>query len=112
LQNSVDKYNDAVFLITEEKGCPVYNVGEELKVQDFCLSITSYKPGCLHLGQKLASILTEKGNITNTPQSSTVQSQFDCGGCEGLIHFEYKKEKDFLLFLFLGILLHNYNHFY
>lgn len=95
MKKSVEKYKDAVFLVIEERGCPVYNVGEELKVQDFCLSITSYKPGCLHLAKKIAGILTVKDNITGVPQVSGTKSQFDCGGCEGIIHFEYKMDKDF-----------------
>jgi len=32
---SVEKYNNAVFIVIVERACPVYNVGEELKVQDF-----------------------------------------------------------------------------
>lgn len=95
MDKSVEKYSDAVFLVIAERACPVYKVGEELKVQDFCLSITSYKPGCLHLAQKIASILTVKENPTGGAQVSGPKSQFDCGGCGGMIHFEYKKEKDF-----------------
>jgi CRP/FNR family transcriptional regulator, cyclic AMP receptor protein len=95
LKKIVTKYHDAVFLIIEEHACPVYNVGEELKVQDFCLSVTSYKPGCLHLARKIADILTEKDKVGGFSQVSGPNSQFDCGGCEGMIHFEYKKEKDF-----------------
>jgi len=95
LKKSVDKYRDAVFLITAERSCPIYNVGEELKVQNFSLSVTSYKPGCLYLAQKIANILTVKENISGFPQVSGTKSQFDCGGCEGMIHFEYKKGKDF-----------------
>lgn len=95
MKKPVDKYRDAVFLIIEEHSCPVYNVGEELKVQNFCLSVTSYKPGCLHLARKIGDILTVKDNISGIPQVSGQKSQFDCGGCEGMIHFEYKKEKDF-----------------
>jgi CRP-like cAMP-binding protein len=95
LKKPIEKYCDAVFLITAERACPVYNVGEELKVQNFCLSVTSYKPGCLHLAQKIAGILTEKSNIRGVPKVTMPKSQFDCGGCEGMIHFEYKKEKDF-----------------
>ena len=95
MKKPVEKYCDAVFLITAERTCPVYNVGEELKVQNFCLSVTSYKPGCLHLAQKIASILTVKENISGFPQVSAPKSQFDCGGCEGMIQFEYKKDKDF-----------------
>lgn len=94
MKKSVEKYIDAVFLVIAERACPVYNVGEELKVQDFCLSVTSYKPGCLHLAKKIASILTVKDNITGVPKASGEKSQFDCGGCEGIIHFEYKTEKE------------------
>lgn len=92
MKKSVGKYSDAVFVVVTECDCPVYSVGEELKVQNFCLSISSYKPGCLHLAQKIASILT---NTTGLPQATAASSQFDCGGCEGIIHFEHKKEKDF-----------------
>ena len=89
------KYRDAVFLITEERSCPIYNAGEELKVQNFNLLIPSYKPSCLHLAQKIADIVTLKDNIGRLPQSGGQKSQFDCGGCEGMIHFEFQKEKDF-----------------
>ncbi|MFT5700863.1 MAG: CRP/FNR family cyclic AMP-dependent transcriptional regulator [Desulforhopalus sp.] len=95
MKKPIEKYCDAIFLITEEYSCPVYNIGEELKVQNFCLSVTSYKPGCLHLAQKIASILTVKDNISGVQQATASKSQFDCGGCEGMIHFEYKKDKDF-----------------
>ena len=91
-----EKYRDAVFLIIEEHSCPIYNLGEELKVQNFNLLISSYKPSCLHLAQKIANIVTIKDNVSGVPQMSVQKSQFDCGGCEeGMIHFEYKKDKDF-----------------
>lgn len=95
MNTSDEKYCDAVFIIIEEHACPVYNVGEELKVQNFCLSATSYKPACLHLTQKIADILTIKEKKSGFTQVTAPKSQFDCGGCEGMIHFEYKKEKDF-----------------
>ncbi len=95
MKNPVETYSDAVFIISAERSCPVYNVGEELKVQNFCLSITSYKPGCLYLAQKIADILTEKNKIGGIPKTTAPKSQFDCGRCDGIIHFEYKKEKDF-----------------
>ncbi len=95
MNKPADKYRDAVFLIIEECSCPVYNVGEELKVQNFNLLIPSYKPSCLHLAQQIANIVTVKDTVSGLPKSSGQKSQFDCGGCEGMIHFEYKKEKDF-----------------
>lgn len=90
-----EKYRDTVFLITEERSCPIYNAGEELKVQNFSLLMASYKPSCLHLAQKIANIVTVKDTIGMLPQSGGQKLQFDCGGCEGMIFFEYKKGKDF-----------------
>ncbi|HSL40270.1 MAG TPA: cyclic nucleotide-binding domain-containing protein, partial [Desulforhopalus sp.] len=95
LNKPEEKYRDAVFLITEERSCPIYNAGEELKVQNFNLLIPSYKPTCLHLAQKIVNIVTVKDTIGGLPQGSGQKLQFDCGGCEGIIHFEYKKGKDF-----------------
>lgn len=90
-----EKYSDAVFIIIEEQACPVYSVGEELKVQGFCLSATAYKPACLHLTKKIADILTIKNGSSGLSTVTGQKSQFDCGGCGGMIHFEFKKEKDF-----------------
>ncbi len=95
MKKPADKYRDAVFFITEEQSCPIYNLGEELKVQNFNLLTSSYKPSCLHLAKKIADILTVKDTISGLPQIGGQKSQFDCGGCEGMIHFEYKKGKEF-----------------
>lgn len=95
MNTSDEKYCDAVFVISQENACPVYNVGEELKVQNFCLSASSYKPACLHLSKKIADILTIKKKNSGFAPVTGPASQFDCGGCGGMIHFEYKKEKDF-----------------
>ncbi len=91
-----EKYRDAAFFITEVRSCPIYEAGEELKVQNFNLLTPSYKSSCLHLAQKIAEIVTVKENPSGLPSMSGQKSQFDCGGCEeGRINFEYKKEKDF-----------------
>jgi len=96
LKKPEDKYRDAAFFITEVRSCPIYDAGEELKVQNFNLLTPSYKPSCLHLAQKIADIVTVKENISGLPSISGQKSQFDCGGCEeGMMHFEYKKGKDF-----------------
>jgi len=95
LKKPADKYRDAAFIIIEEHSCPIYSVGEELKVQNFNLVTASYKPSCLHLAQKIADIVTIKDTISGLPKIGGPKSQFDCGGCEGMIHFEYKKDKDF-----------------
>lgn len=92
-----DKYRDAVFVIIKECSCPIYDIGDELKVQNFSLVTSNYKASCLHLTQKIADIVTIKKNFSRSPQKAGGQkSQFDCGGCgEGKIYFESKQEKDF-----------------
>jgi len=95
MKKPLEKHHDAVFLITAERSCPFYNVGEELKVENYGLAVSSYKPGCLHLAQKIAVIVSTKTGISGFSQTSNRTGKFDCGGCEGMIHFEYKREKEF-----------------
>ena len=95
MRTPVDKFHDAVFLIISERSCPFYNVGEELKVENFSLSVSSYKAGCLYLAQKIVKIVTPKDGVSGFAKNDCQKSKFDCGGCEGMIYFEYKKEKEF-----------------
>ena len=95
MQKQVDTFRDAIFIITEETTCPIYNVGEELKIENFCLSVSSYKPNCLHLARSIADIVSSRDSFGGFTKIGGHKARFDCGGCEGLIHFEFKKEKDF-----------------
>jgi len=92
-----DKYRNAVFVVMEEHSCPIYDIDDELKVQNFSLLASNYKASCLHLTHKIADIVTIKKNISRPPHKTGGQMfQFDCGGCEeGKIYFEYQKETDF-----------------
>lgn len=91
------KYRDGVFVVTEDRSCPIYDVGDELKIQNFSLITSNYKASCLHLTEKIADIVTIKKNVSSGPQTrSGLQTQFDCGGCgDSKMFFEHKKEKDF-----------------
>ena len=97
-KNKVEKFRDSIFLVTRERSCPLYNVGDELKVEYLHASISDYKPVCLHLVDKLKEITSQKassGLISNihTPQKIT----YGCRGCENSsIDFEYKKDKDYI----------------
>jgi len=95
LKKQSKQFRDAIFIITEERSCPIYNVGEELKVENYSLSVPSYKPGCLHLSQKIIDIITSSDTYIGFARFDSQKSKFDCGGCEGLIRFEFKKEKDY-----------------
>jgi CRP-like cAMP-binding protein len=95
VKKQVDKLNNAIFLVTEEHSCPIYNVGEELKVENFCLSVPAFKPQCLYLSQSIMNVITTRATFSGLSRRTGPKTRFDCGGCQGLIYFEFKKEKDF-----------------
>ena len=92
-----EKIQNAIFIITQERSCPLYTAGEEIKVANLGISISSYKPVCLYLAEKTMAIVTSQRGLGTaiTPMRSQQRGKFDCGGCGGLIHFEYKQEKEF-----------------
>lgn len=94
-KRSLTKFKDAVFIITDERSCPIYNVGEELKIEQYSLTPPSDKPGCLYLSQELATIIASKENFKVVSTLKGGKSRFNCGGCEGLIRFDFKKEKGY-----------------
>ncbi len=89
------KFRDAIFVITEEKSCPIYNVGDELMVEDLCAVVPEAKPVCMMLMEKLIEITLKKDSFQRVSQLGVKKSKFDCGGCTGKINFEYKKKKGF-----------------
>ena len=90
-----NKFRDAIFIVIEERSCPIYNVDEEFKVENFSLSVPAHKSYCLYLAQEIANIITSKESYGGILKFGGQKPKFDCGGCEGLIHFEFKKERDF-----------------
>lgn len=90
-----EKYRDAIFIIVNENSCPLYKVGDEIKVESYGLSLSDFKPGCLYLAQKVASVVASKETFGGISKLSSQKTRYDCGGCEGLIQFEYKRDKDF-----------------
>ncbi len=94
--------SNAIFIVTAENSCPYYDVGDELKVESSSLSISSFKPVCLYLSEKIQTIVAAPDSGSRFPQlgsrklmSKGQDTQFDCGGCSGLIDFKYKQEKDY-----------------
>ncbi|WP_417916757.1 cyclic nucleotide-binding domain-containing protein [Candidatus Electronema sp. JC] len=88
------EFRNAVFVVTEEHSCPLYNVGEEFSVQNSSLSVDRDKPVCLLMVRELLKALSDtkalEQRISLQPQQ---KAKFECGGCTGLIRFEYKKER-------------------
>ncbi len=89
------QFRNGVFIITEEDHCPLYNVGEDLKVSEGILTLPVAKPTCLTLAKELIIIASEDASYERYHQGESQKAKFECGGCTGLIRFEFKKEKDF-----------------
>ena len=89
------EYRNAIFVITEERSCPIYNVGEEFKVENDALSVPEAKPACLMLVRELIKAVADKQSLERFSPYGVKKVKFECGGCIGLIRFEFKKEKEF-----------------
>lgn len=87
------EYRNAVFVVTEEHVCPIYNVGDEFVTHDSTLTIERNKAVCLMLVQEVLKALTGTRPLhPRFTQTGVRRTKFECGGCTGLIRFEYKKE--------------------
>lgn len=89
------QFRNGVFIITEEKRCPLYNVGEELRVDQGVLTLPAAKPTCLTLTSDLIELALEDVAYEHYAQGTKKKAKFECGGCTGIIRFEFKKEKEF-----------------
>jgi len=89
------QFRNGVFIITEERHCPLYNVGEELRVAEGILKLPAAKPTCLTLTRDLIELALEDVAYEHYAQGSKKKTKFECGGCTGIIRFEFKKEKEF-----------------
>jgi CRP/FNR family transcriptional regulator, cyclic AMP receptor protein len=86
---------NGIFLITEESHCPLYNVGEEFVVSEISLKFPAAKATCLVLAHDIFNIVSEDVSFEKIRKGETQKAKFECGGCTGLIRFEFKKEKEF-----------------
>ncbi len=89
------EFRDAIFVITEERSCPIYNTGEEFKVEDMGLTVPEAKPTCLKLAGELIKIVSTRQTYERFSPQGVQRTKFECGGCVGLIRFEFKKEREF-----------------
>ena len=90
------KFRNGVFVITEERHCPLYNVGEEIYVDDGVMRLPAAKSTCLTLTQDIIHLVSEDIAYEQYLQWSRKKNTFECSGChDGRIGFEYKQEKEF-----------------
>ncbi len=90
-----ERFRDAIFVIVSEESCPHYLVGEEIKVETYGISVSDYKPCCIHLARQVASVVATEETFSGVSLIPAQKTRYNCGGCEGKIHFEYKKNKGF-----------------
>ncbi len=89
------QFRNGVFIITEEKNCPLYNVGEEMAVNEGSFKLPASKPTCLILAQDVIELVSEDVAFESLQQGANKKTKFECGGCTGIIRFEFKKEKGY-----------------
>ena len=89
------QFRNGVFIITEERYCPLYNVGEEIYVDGGVMRLPAAKSTCLILAQDIIKLVSEDMAYESYLQGTKKKSKFECGGCSGRISFEFKQEKEF-----------------
>jgi len=90
------EFRNAIFIVTNEKQCPIYNVGEEFKVEQGSLSVPAAKPICLVLVQEIVRISSTRQSYERFTHKGIKKLVFNCEGCaEGQLWFEFKKEREF-----------------
>jgi len=89
------QFRNGVFIVTEEDHCPLYNVREELTIDNGVLKLPAGKPTCLTLANDLIAVASADDSYENFSHGMNQKVKFECGGCEGLIRFEYKKDKGY-----------------
>ena len=87
------QYRNGVFSVVEENNCPHYEKGMIFSVVDGAMKLPAGKPACLSLAREVTAIVSEIDTVMIG--IARKRTRFDCGGCGGVIRFEFKKEKDF-----------------
>lgn len=88
-------YRNSIFIINDEYNCPLYNVKEEIEVIDNALKIPTGKPVCMILVNDIVELTDEETLIEKQAQGFGERNEYQCGGCGGIIKFEFKKERNF-----------------
>ncbi|PIE59944.1 MAG: Crp/Fnr family transcriptional regulator [Desulfobulbus propionicus] len=88
-------FRDAIFVVTEEEACPIYNRGEEFVVDGGNLTVPEAKPVCLNLTQELLEVVSTAQSLEHLGSYGVQKNRFHCGGCTGELFFEYKRKKGF-----------------
>ncbi|MCI5165137.1 MAG: DUF4388 domain-containing protein [Candidatus Electrothrix sp. GM3_4] len=86
-------HRNAVFVVTEEYSCPLYHGGDEFIIHDSTISAGQNKDLCVWLVRELLTAMSASDILKRRlVHPGARQIKFECGGCTGLIRFEYKKK--------------------
>ena len=91
----INHFKNSIFIVTDEHNCPFYNAKEELQIVENALKTAAGKPVCLILVQDIIALTSEQAILDRQAESFGEQQEFKCGGCNGVIKFEYKKAKNY-----------------
>lgn len=91
----ITHFKNSIFIVTDEYNCPFYNAKEEFEISENALKIPTGKPVCLILAQDVVALTSEQAILDREAEGIGEQTEFKCGGCGGVIKFEYKKAKNF-----------------
>ncbi|MCW5212549.1 DUF4388 domain-containing protein [Desulfobulbus sp. TB] len=84
---------NAVFIVTEAHACTMYQVGDEFFIRDSTISAGRNNKLCVWLVQELLTAMSDNNLLKHRVRNPGArQVKFECGGCKGLVRFEYKKE--------------------
>lgn len=87
---------NGVFVVIEEARCPLYNEREEFVIgEGGALTMPVGKPTCLILARDLIDIASGEESFESFSKGTQKSAKFECGGCTGVIRFEFKKDKEF-----------------
>lgn len=89
------QFRNGVFVITEETSCPLYNIKDEFEIRDNVLSLPVGKQTCMILAQDFVKIALADSSYERFSATAKEKAKFECGGCVGMIRFEYKKDQGF-----------------
>lgn len=81
------KVFNAVFVIQEEKNCPLYNVGECLQLSEKTFTCPENREVCLILVRDMTELLFRFLQKQPVNLDEYRDALFNCSGCKGLIKF-------------------------
>jgi len=83
------------FVITEAVNCPIYKKGDYFELSGVAVSPPAKRKVCVFPVKIMADILSSlKGKATDSYSEEIIGTEFNCGGCTGIIKFVCEKRDE------------------